>query len=289
MAKLALLMPAVDNATYTAELDLQIGMFAQLGIAHDRFRWDAPQLYLDHDLVLPLMAWGYHAAPAAWEEVLGVCEAAGVVMLNPVATLRWNGDKAYLLDLAARGVAVVPTRASIALTLADLDAARAAFATEDLVIKPPVSAGADGTYALRNGAPAPPLALGRATLIQPMMPAISDEGEYSLFLFGGEFSHAILKTPCRGDFRVQAQFGGVARPVIAPAAALAAAQAALAQVPGPLLYARVDLVADGAGGFALMELELIEPFLFLQHAPDGGAGFAKALAAALNRRGQAPG
>jgi hypothetical protein len=110
-----------------------------------------------------------------------------------------------------------------------------------------------------------------------MMPAITSEGEYSLLYFGGQFSHAILKTPQNGDFRVQAQFGGTDVTVTPEQAALAVAAAALAATPEPVAYARVDMVRNGDGGFALMELELIEPYLWLDRAPDGGQAFVDAL------------
>jgi hypothetical protein len=227
-------------------------------------------------LILPLLAWGYHSQVPRWFQALDAWE--GLPFANPVATLRWNSDKDYLLDLEAAGVAIVPTVETHCLSADDLAAARARFGCEQLVIKPSVSGGADGTYLLGPDDPIPFAVLEREMLIQPLMPAIADEGEYSLFHFGARFSHAILKTPARGDFRVQEQFGGREVAVTAPADALLLAEAARAAAPGPLLYSRSDMVRGADGGFRLMELELIEPSLFLQHAPDGGQSFADALA-----------
>jgi hypothetical protein len=87
----------------------------------------------------------------------------------------------------------------------------------------------------------------------------------------------VIKVPKAGDFRVQSQHGGRERPVDPPRSAFSAAEAVLATVDEPLDYARVDLVADGHGGYALMELELIEPQLFLEHAPDQGLAFAQSV------------
>jgi len=115
-------------------------------------------------------------------------------------------------------------------------------------------------------------------LIQPMIPMIASEGEFSLIYFAGRFSHAVLKIPQAGDFRVQEQFGGREIGVDVAAEALALADAALAAAPGELCYARVDMVRGNAGDLLLMELELIEPWLFLDHARDGGAAFVAAVA-----------
>jgi hypothetical protein len=114
-----------------------------------------------------------------------------------------------------------------------------------------------------------------------MMPGILTEGEYSLFFFGGKFSHAIVKRPAAGDFRVQEQFGGRETAWDATAEARALAVAALAGAPAPPVYARVDMVGDASGTLHIMELELIEPSLFLHHASDKGAAFGLAVYAAI--------
>jgi glutathione synthase/RimK-type ligase-like ATP-grasp enzyme len=123
-------------------------------------------------------------------------------------------------------------------------------------------------------------------MIQPYLPNIAEEGEYSLFYFGGVFSHAIIKRPAKGDFRVQEQYGGREEAAAAPDQALALAKRAFATTAaitqtGTLAYARVDVLRDSDGIFRLMELELIEPSLFLRFAPDQGADFAKALLSAV--------
>jgi hypothetical protein len=251
---------------------------ALLGPGTEQRTWNDPGDLSGFDLILPLMAWGYQRAPAHWFHALDTWEAAGLKFANPIATLRWNTNKDYLFDLAEAGVAIVPSQLAHALTRDDLTAARAGFGCEALVIKPTISGGADGTYRLGANDPIPFDVLEREMLIQPLMPRIASEGEFSLFYFAGQFSHAILKIPEVGDFRVQEQFGGREVSVDAPAAALALAQTALAAAPGPLTYARVDMVRGDGGGFFLMELELIEPSLFLDHASDGGAGFVAAVA-----------
>jgi glutathione synthase/RimK-type ligase-like ATP-grasp enzyme len=120
-------------------------------------------------------------------------------------------------------------------------------------------------------------------LIQPFMASIALHGEYSLMLFTGRFSHAILKTPKRGDFRVQPHLGGTEKPCEAPQGAISLAKAALAEAPAAAVYARVDMVTDEDGALRIMELELIEPALWLNHAPDRGADFASAIRRAIEQ------
>lgn len=234
------------------------------------------------DLVTPLLAWGYQRDCPRWFALLDRLEAYNTAVANPVPVLRWNSDKAYLAELGQAGIATVPTRMSARLTPADLDAARGEFGTATLVVKPPVSGGADGTYKLGPGDSIPHDIAGRRMMIQPYQSSIAAEGEYSLFYFGGVFSHSIIKRPAAGDFRVQDQFGGYEEAISAPHKAKALAEAALVETAqitqsDPLAYARVDMLRDDDGQFRLMELELIEPSLFLRFADDGGAAFAAAL------------
>ena len=247
-------------------------------------RWTEPGDLSGFDLVSPLIAWGYHRNCALWFELLDRIEATDITMCNPVSVLRWNSDKSYLAELGTAGVATVPTLVSDALDQTALNRARATFDTQELVVKPPVSGGADGTFRLATNEPLPASVMGKRMMIQPFLPSIATEGEYSLFYFGGVFSHSIIKRPAAGDFRVQDQFGGYEKSVEAPDAAKILAEAALKATAAitrteTLAYARVDMLRDGEGQFRLMELELIEPSLFLHFAPDSGAMFALAFRA----------
>ena len=233
------------------------------------------------DAVLPLVAWGYHLRFGDWQALLDRMAAPGApLMLNPPALLRWNSDKAYLAELAATGVATVASRTVDALDDAALAEARAAYGDE-LVVKPLVSASADDTFRLGPDDPIPASVLGKRMLIQPFMPSIARSGEYSLMLFGGQFSHCIVKRPKPGDFRVQPHLGGTETPCNPPEGAIDLAKAALAAAPAPATYARVDMIEGDGGTLQIMELELIEPALWLQHAPDQGAAFAEAIKAAV--------
>ncbi|MCW0197332.1 hypothetical protein [Sphingopyxis sp.] len=282
--RVAILVPVPDyNERWQPAFARKAAALTAAGLAVEQRPWTDPGDLAGFDLILPLFAWGYQRDVAAWYGLLDRLEAAGLPVANPVPVLRWNSDKAYLAELGAKGVAVVPTVEVAALDEAGLAEARAALGAEEVVIKPAISGGADGTHRLAPGAAIPADALGRRRLVQPLMPGILAEGEMSLFFFDGCFSHAIVKRPAAGDFRVQEQFGGRESDWDATPAARDLAAAALAAAPAAPIYARVDMVGDAAGSLRIIELELIEPSLFLHHAPDKGAAFGRAVAGAVNR------
>jgi glutathione synthase/RimK-type ligase-like ATP-grasp enzyme len=280
MPKIAILTPAPD---YYEDWSVPAADYRRLLGNDITFReWPKPGDMSCFDLILPLIAWGYQRDCPAWFALLDRFEAENLPVANPAKVLRWNTDKAYLAELAAAGVATVPTLIRESLTDAALANAREILNSPRLVVKPPISGGADGAYLIGASDTLPVEAVGKRMLVQPYLPAISDDGEYSLFYFGGRYSHAISKHPAKGDFRVQEQFGGVERSIDAPADAKALAEGALLATDtllkcGAPTYARVDMVRDGNGIFRIMELELIEPSLFLQFADDKGAMFARAI------------
>lgn len=280
--RVAILVPAAGFADrWQPAFARKAAALTAAGLSVEQRVWTDPGDLAGHDLILPLFAWGYQRDVAAWYALLDRLEAEALPVVNRVPVLRWNSDKAYLADLADKGVAVVPTIDVAALDAAALADARATFGTEELVIKPAISGGADGTHRIAPGGSIPADALSQRRLVQPLMPGILTDGEFSLFFFGGRYSHAIVKRPASGDFRVQEQFGGRETTWEANDAARALAAMAIAAAPAPPVYARVDMVGDGAGRLHVMELELIEPSLFLHHAPDKGAAFARAVYAAV--------
>jgi glutathione synthase/RimK-type ligase-like ATP-grasp enzyme len=248
--------------------------------------WNDPGVdWARHDAVLVRTIWDYFEHYDAFLAWLDRLERAGVPVINPVALMRWNSDKRYLAQLESLGVPTIPTR----LAPRDaLPAALAAFRGQDVVVKPCVSGGAWRTVRGTAGAPAFERAVSELPsgdyLLQPFVQAIVDDGEWSLLFFGGEFSHAIVKRPAAGDYRVQEQYGGRTDAVEPDVATLAAARHVLATCTalglGDATYARVDgVVVDGR--FLLMELELIEPSLFLAGRPEAAERCARAIAARL--------
>lgn len=278
--RIAILVPPHDHSeVWQTGYARKALALAAAGLAVEHRLWTDPGDLSGFDLVTPLFAWGYQRDVAGWFALLDRLEAARLPVANPVALVRWNSDKSYLTALAEQGVAVVPTIFVPAMDDGNFAAACDALGAKDVVIKPAISAGADATHRLQRGDRLPADATGQRRLVQPLMPGIVRDGEFSLFLFDGVLSHAIVKRPALGDFRVQEQFGGREFAWEATAEARALAADALAACPVPPTYARIDMVGDVDGKLHIMELELIEPSLFLQFAPDSGAAFA----AAINR------
>lgn len=280
--RVAILVPAPDYyEKWQPAFARKAAALTAAGLVVEQRVWSDPGDLSGYNLVLPLFAWGYQRDVAGWYALLDRLEQARLPVVNPVPVLRWNSDKAYLGELGAKGVAVVPTVEVAELDDTSLVAAMSELAIEEAVIKPAISGGADGTHRIAARAPIPADAIGQRRLVQPLMPGILTDGEYSLFFFAGKFSHAIVKRPASGDFRVQEQFGGRETVWEASDAAQELAAAALAAAPAPPVYARVDMVGDAAGKLYIMELELIEPSLFLHHAPDKGAAFGSSVFAAI--------
>jgi len=276
--RIAVLVPAPGYPEpWRWAYDLEAAALEDAGAIVEPVAWTETKDLKGYDLVLPLVAWGYHLDYARWLDFLARAETERWPLINPPALLRWNSDKAYLPELMDRVVLTVPTMAVESCCDADLEEARRRFATDLLVIKPPVSASAMGAHRIGPADDLPAASRGRPMIIQPLIEEIAITGEFSLMLFNGEFSHAVVKRPKAGDFRVQEYLGGVTLPAPAPAGAVTLAQQALAAAPARAIYARVDIVPDDEGVLRIMELELIEPSLFLEHAPDGGAAFTRSI------------
>jgi glutathione synthase/RimK-type ligase-like ATP-grasp enzyme len=256
--------------------------------------WSDPRVaWSDFDAVVVRSTWDYHRRFAEFEQWIGMLERTRCTVWNPCGLIRWNANKRYLADLERRGVPIVPTvwvRGGSDVAVRDVMERRA---WDDIVVKPAISATAWGTRRIRRGDPAVipsasiVLTVDQEVLVQPFVREIDMAGEWSLMFFGGTFSHSVRKRPVAGDFRVQTEFGGSAVSERAPASVIAAAERVVAAVTGPWLYARVDGV-ETADGFLLMELEMLEPLLFLELVANAPARFADAIAAAIDSRGASP-
>ncbi len=259
-----------------------VGIDAEIALWRDEVVWSR------FDGVLLRSVWDYFRCVPELLAWLGSLEAAGVPCWNEPELVRWNLDKRYLKDLEAKGVATVPTlwiEPDLATSLSTVLERIADAGWEEMVLKPTVSAGAWRTRRVRRDALADATALitevlgSSALMVQPFLPEFVAAGEHSLLFFDGEFSHAALKRPKAGDFRVQWVHGGSQVPESVPTWLVRQARAVLDAAPSPGLYARVDgIVRDGH--FVLVELEQIEPYLFLSQS----AGAADRLARALRAR-----
>lgn len=251
-----------------------------LGIEPVPVVWNDPAVdWTAFDAVLVRSIWDYfkhHDAYLRWLDGLPV------PAINPARVLHWNRDKRYLLELAARGVQIIPTNLARGVDVAHvLEGMRG----RHVVVKPTISGGAwhtvrgvVGEATFEQAVAALPREL--EYMVQPFVPEIVSDGEWSLLFFGGAYSHAVLKRAAAGDYRVQADYGGVAESVEPSAALIDSARHVLETTEAlgyrGIAYARVDgVVVDGR--FLLMELEVIEPFLFFGGRPEAAERFAEVI------------
>jgi glutathione synthase/RimK-type ligase-like ATP-grasp enzyme len=287
--KAAILVPEADySADWRWAYDVEAQALVDSGADVTPIVWSEPFDASGFDLVLPLVAWGYHKHFDRWMAVLDRLEEQGARVRNPVPLLRWNSDKTYLAELYERKIPVVPTQVAQQLDEASLDAIRSHFGCPDLVVKPPVSASAYLTFRIGPGDSIPEPVRGRRMMVQPWLESITTTGEWSLLLFDGQLSHSLSKVPEPGDFRVQPEHGGIVERCDPPAGAEAVARAALAAAPAPALYARVDLVAGNCGTLQVIELELIEPALWLDQSHEAARRFADAVFSAASLPSEQP-
>ncbi|MFB6823121.1 RimK family alpha-L-glutamate ligase [Streptomyces virginiae] len=277
------------GADQDADLPLILATLRAAGLSAQAVAWDAKDAHWDgYDLAVIRSTWDYANRLA---EFLAWADATAEVtrLWNPAPLVRWNSDKRYLPELAARGVPVVPTRVvdpGDHFDPADFDG------PHGVVVKPAVSSGARDTARYETGRRADAerharmlLDQGRTAIVQPYLPLV-EEGERALIFFGGTFSHAIRKQALLTEAGLIDNFR-VPHPGAAPyepsEAELRTARAALAAVPAPgeLLFARVDLTLNEAREPVVMELELIEPNLFLSINPHGLERFAEAVTAVV--------
>ncbi len=250
------------------------------GASIDAIRWDAENIdWRSYDAVLIGSAWDYQDNLAEFLTRLDVIESQ-TILFNSSQIVRWNCRKTYLKDLAAKGVATVPTLWLDTPDAGSLTGAFDALGSDDLVLKRQVGANAEGQFRLHRGDPLP--ALSDPMMAQPFLPAIQSEGELSLIFIDGEFSHGLVKSAADGEYRIQSSYGGSERRHSPSASDLTVAQSVLEALDDAPLYARVDMVRGDDGALMLMELELIEPFLYPMQADDFGERIYEALARRLS-------
>ncbi len=245
-----------------------------------------PDLFLEEQASTPALAAAgvdYFERIAELKAWLDRVEASGIPLVNSASLVRWNLDKVYLLELAARGVKIIPTLHFKGGPSQNLTELLEQAGWDRAVIKPAISGCAFRTYVVDRGtaavhqAEAQALQASVGLLVQPFLPEIGRVGEHSLIFFNGVFSHAVLKKPVPNEFRVQIQFGGTASGISPTPKMIQSAERVLAALPEAPLYARVDGVVLGEE-LHLMEVELIEPYLYLDAAPGSAATYVATLA-----------
>lgn len=269
---------------FVCDDDLAIPALKELGWIVEKVSWRAQGTdWTRYEVVVIRSPWDYPTDAARFLALLDEIEASGTPLFNPPELVRWNLHKSYLKWLEERDVNVVPTRWLNKPRQADIQALFEEYATDTMVIKPAVGANAEHAHVLykatleRDWPGIEPVFEHRQAMVQPFRDAIQSEGEYSLMFVDGKISHTIRKTPKAGDFRSQEEHGAditLVEPETLLVRRASEAVSALSQRP---LYGRADMIRNPDGDFEIMELELVEPSMYLRMDPGAPMRFAEAI------------
>jgi glutathione synthase/RimK-type ligase-like ATP-grasp enzyme len=272
-----------DPGDHVTDYDVSIEPMAALGWEIDLVPWRKPDVDWDsYDAVYVCTPWDYPEDPETFMSVLASIDMSRALLVNSLDLVSWTLEKSYLRDLEVRGVDIVPSLWFDDFSEKSVPTYFASHATDKVVVKPLIGANAADTYVLTNPVDGSLLAelatvfKARPHFVQPFIDNIQGEGEYSLFFFSGEYSHAILKSPKSGDFRVQEEYGADIQSVEPDARLIEVAQRIVALVEPQPVYVRADFVRGDDDRFLLMELELIEPSLYLRTDTGAAERFAAA-------------
>ena len=258
-------------------------ILTQEGISHEIVAWSDPLVVWSRFTTLLIKStWDYFDYYPAFLNWIAEIQQLQIPVLNSLDTILWNSSKRYLLEIEQNGFPVI---AGIILEKGkpvNVAQIQEKIKSEIWVVKPLVSGGAKNTLKIpvlewEKFAPqVRALVEEEDFLVQPFVPEVAEVGEYSLIFFNQVLSHAVLKTPAKEDFRVQHYFGGTIQTIEPTSKMLESCQALVQKFAPDSLYARVDGV-EIDGVFHLMELELIEPYLFLGLADQAIPNYRTAL------------
>jgi glutathione synthase/RimK-type ligase-like ATP-grasp enzyme len=252
--------------------------FEQRGMEIRDVCWDDTEaVWSEYDAAIIGTTWDYWDRHEHFLDTLKRIESQ-TRLFNSTNLVRWNSNKQYLKELAENGVRLIPTDWIAEPNEVTIANAFDSFGCDELVVKRQVGAGADGQHRLKRGDALPELSL--PMMAQPFLPSIQTEGEMSLIFIDGEFCHALIKRAKDGDYRIQSSYGGTEHAIEPDVTDRNTAAKVLSSLGETPLYARVDMLRGDSGELFLMEIELIEPYLFPEQGPELG----RRLAAAIEQR-----
>lgn len=253
--------------------------FAKAGIEAVAAPWDGDVDWDSFSTIILRSCWNYHLKRDEFITWLDNQAKSGRNIWNPIDVVKWNTDKHYLLDLEKKSINIIPT--SIIEPNEDTNLVDILNKNNwiEAVIKPTIGASAYGVRKFNHDTAAEinnTIDRTSTWIVQKFCPQINSKGEYSIIFFGGEYSHAALKNPKEGDFRTQPSYGGNEHVSHPDQKIINQAKHILEVVNSKLLYARVDGLILEDGNFYLMELELAEPYLFLDCGDEAPQKFVNA-------------
>lgn len=236
--------------------------------------WTDPTVdWSQFDVALIRSTWDYLDAPRDFLNVLSEIESSSCSLYNPLAAVRWNMNKQYLFDLHSWGIPSIPT---VSVSSSDIDTTHQLFAENrwrTVILKPTMGLGGAHSYRIALDELGDTITELRVSqphlqyLVQPYIPNIVSEGEWSFVYFNGQLSHVLLKQPAPDDYRVQGIYGGRIRQAEPAAGDLLQAQMVMDKLPFDVLYARLDFVRVD-DQLAVMEVEFIEPIFSFNLVPE---------------------
>jgi glutathione synthase/RimK-type ligase-like ATP-grasp enzyme len=259
------------------------------GFIVHRTYWDNPTYdWSKTDFVLFRATWDYFNR---YEEFIDWLNRASRVtrFINSFELVKWNLDKHYLRDLEAKGVRILPTTFVETGDGRTLQQLVSETHWGELILKPAISGAARHTYKIdasnahEHEAIFRSLIAAEAMLLQEFQHSILTKGEVTFVLFGGKYSHAVLKKAKPGDFRVQDDFGGTLHDYTPTPQEIQLAERVLTACETQPVYARVDFIWNKNDELCVSEVELIEPELWLRKLPASATQLAKAVAQAVNK------
>lgn len=283
MVKNCAFLTLFERGDFVIDDEHAIAPLADLGWKVTTLPWQQTRIpWGSFDAVILRSTWDY------WNDVEGFVRVLELInresqLANSLDIVRWNLEKTYLLELEQKGVGIVPTLWPESLGPDSFVGFSEQLGSHDLVIKPVVGANGEDAYRVsptdspQRRTEIAACFIGRRAMVQRFMPRVLTEGEYSLFFFNGIFSHSILKTPARSEFRSQEERGAEIRDVVPEKHLQDCGQWVLGALPETPLYARIDFVRHENNDFRVMELELIEPSLYLRTDPGAPLRFARAI------------
>ena len=274
---------AYDSSTVENEDDKLLNFLKEKGLNIEKVIWNDEHInWEDYSLAILKSPWDYFDLIEDFYSWLDHLQAKNIKLLNPIEVVRWNANKLYLQEIEAAGLKITPSFFIQNKESVNLEHFFEKFNTNKLIAKPCVSGGAKNTFKVtvdnvnEVNQKLNLLIQDEDFIIQPFLPEILENGEWSFVFFNGAYSHSLIKQAKPGDFRVQPAHGGSVHPQKPSEELIATAQQYVTLFAKNCLYARVDGTSVN-GEFLLMELELIEPFLFLNTETENYERYYKAL------------
>ncbi|SDH67737.1 glutathione synthetase, ATP-grasp domain [Pedobacter terrae] len=274
---------AYDSTTVESEDDKLLIFLKQKGLDIEKVIWNDVNInWEDYSLAILKSSWDYFDLVDDFYIWLDLLATKKVKLLNPIDVVKWNSDKRYLKEIETAGLKIIPSVFIHKNENVKLEDFFEKFNSNELIVKPCISGGAKNTFKVtvdqvdEINQKLNLLVQEEDFIIQPFLPEILEDGEWSFIFFNGIYSHSLVKRAKPGDFRVQPAHGGSVHPQKPGNDLIALAQQYVDSFAKNCLYARVDGTLVN-GEFLLMELELIEPFLFLNTDPKNYERYYKAL------------